>query len=426
MALDTLPAELLECIAEWIPPDLPALLDLRITCSKICRSTHKVFVSRYFTDRTFMLADPASMETLLCISQRSDLRRSMHTLRFSFATMREAEDWVAGALYHLDETALNPVDATQLKELHWNGGMHKRLVKAEARFRRSADDVRVLHKVLTNFHRSGHIPTIVAGGRDFCTDDYQRRASGYMHRLRRFAKPVQHYEAALIGVDHHDPTRFHMLYQAIRETEYPVQQLQLGSEVFGLPLCVFEPFSRTGGVSTFSRLKALRLAIAPTNRAVAVRQWLGPRIQPALRHFIAFLAEAANLELLALSRSECNLELDGSESIFRALARAIMDGRVSSLPQAAQSTPILQQLQHFELEGFAFEWRDLVKIVKARRATLRRLTVENVQVRHGSVEGRVPRPADAVLSLQEAFGDGVLDLVGDIFCEKVEKDGLFD
>lgn len=205
-----------------------------------------------------------------------------------------------------------------------------------------------------------------------------------------------------------DPTYFHLVYQVLRTSGYPITHLELGHPAFGVPLSLFEPFKPS---TTFTNLRKLHLALEPTWKEMQiVEEGLTSDLNILLRNFRAYLRECHNLEDFALIRTNYNLGRRTSELIFEAVCDIA----------CSKATPTLTKLEHFSLEGFFFKWEHLVSFVAATRSSLKSLTVILQQ-------GITPEPTEAVRQLQTAHGAGELELHGPMFGEVDENsDGLFD
>lgn len=245
-----LPEELIEYVATLIPTDSDSLLDLNITCRAVRRITHNLLLARLFTNRSFLFADRASLETLLAISHHETLAKSIQRISFSFATLRKASDQVHEDIVCCHDHCQSIKDLTaplQGADIRVQRE-HKRLLKEEKRFRDKANDVRLLSEILANFRDLGQHPAIIAGGSDFVSERYQKDAWGYNRMMRRLCWPT----VPCMDVDMEDHTLFTLLYQAIRQARYPVRYLELGCAAYGVPISLFEPFR---GSIAFSNLR---------------------------------------------------------------------------------------------------------------------------------------------------------------------------
>lgn len=191
-SLSDLPEELIEHIAALLPPKSYSLLDFSATCKRQRRISQKLILAHFFTHRTFLLTNQASLETLLSISQHGIFAKSLESICLSFSTLREASETVRDDLTschdhpcdHVKEITapLRNIDRQLIR-------VHQRLLKEERRFRHKAVDVRLLHVIVSNFKAIGHFPAIIAGGRDFLSEEYQQSAWGYNGLSRMLGLP---------------------------------------------------------------------------------------------------------------------------------------------------------------------------------------------------------------------------------------------
>lgn len=83
----TLPSELMEMVAEELPPsDLPAL---RSTCKEVNHKIFRVFTNAYFLDKAFLLSSKSSMEVLKDITSHPELLKAIKHIRLSLMLLHD-------------------------------------------------------------------------------------------------------------------------------------------------------------------------------------------------------------------------------------------------------------------------------------------------------------------------------------------------
>ncbi|KAK5742079.1 hypothetical protein LTR17_003587 [Elasticomyces elasticus] len=90
--MQTLPVELVELITLCLPH--ADLIALRTTCRELAAKTERSFALANFTDRTFLMRDPWSMQTLVDISRNRVYAKVLEHITF---VPWQLETWVGGA-----------------------------------------------------------------------------------------------------------------------------------------------------------------------------------------------------------------------------------------------------------------------------------------------------------------------------------------
>lgn len=220
-----LPMEPVEEVASLIPASSPALLHLRRTRTEMRDKTKHVVAKRYFSDRTFFIADDASLQVLLETSTHPVFAKSMKRVCFSFATVRTSLE------------AIRDVELKSLGENRFKGKdfrrTHQQVQATQTAFRNTSSDVYYLRAILANFKDAGSVPALVSDGKDFENDEFQTKTMGYAGFDRQLGDSV----GGILAVDVTDHRPFRVLNEVMREIDYPITHLELGWEGFGVPRC---------------------------------------------------------------------------------------------------------------------------------------------------------------------------------------------
>ena len=209
-----------------------------------------------------------------------------------------------------------------------------------------------------------------------------------------------------LGVDADGHCLLEILVKAICQTAYPVTHLELGCR--GTGICLLQDtFLRRG--SAFVNLRSLKLTFERTKGRVpysSEHKRIRGTIRNRLAHFRGMLREAQNLEILALALVPASQHsgVDCSQRIFKAVTREASTSRENRG---------LQKIRRLHLDHVYYRPKDLIAFVTATRSTLEVLKIDDPCRESRSL----PVGLRWESRVREAFGEGDLELEGDIWDE---------
>ncbi|KAK3714794.1 hypothetical protein LTR37_007529 [Vermiconidia calcicola] len=382
----TLPYELIEWIAEYIPADKShSLLDFRLTCREVCAQTLSVVARRYFSDRSFFISDKRSLHVLYEISEHETFAKSMRRIDFSFAIPRDSWTDYKERSYFLDYN-IPPLGQPRGRTERARNREYRRnqeeLRKEFGAFVRRESGLVYLIHILFNFKDVGNIPSISATGEDFGDQgssnppwEYQR-----LYQLLGYKRCVE--------VTTFCDYQFTLLHTAILETSFPVRDLELGHHDLGVHPGMFSLYS---DISPYTSLKSLRLTLGYDQR-VDEEDLQRPKQVPL--HFVLakFFFEA---------RKPRRVRLSGHNTALWSLIAPPKAKEAEGPPVTFEKLPVL------ELYAHCVPFEKLLGFVAGIRPTLRSLRMREVYA-HGAEH------LDAEQRLLEAHGgpDFKLDMEG--------------
>lgn len=353
-----LPVELIE----WIFAELTSstdLFNLRLTCQDLNAITTSTFMRRFFKDRSFILADRRSMETLLNISKHERLARAMKLIRFSLALLAPQDRWSPRNSLHC---ASLPPSHSSNGQLCLEGRLnHDQLFDEQESYiggflkrQDGCDMEQDLQHIFRNFMRKGTAPGIVAIREE---SEVQPWGLTRFKNLLRTDHPL--------GIDYclFGEMTIRKLTKAISVTNYPLSELVLGS--------IDQPLHLRDLVRnhvTPRHLRKLDLVLHPSasdhDETSTQRVWQSQLVAGLLK----ILSKTQILEELALG-------LD-SFSSSRAFHEQTQVGILNLSRLSGQ--PALPRLKRFRLTGFAIHIGAIEKIVRQHISTLEELTLTNL------------------------------------------------
>lgn len=428
-----LPQELLDLVTGDLRPG--EIIALSTTCKELRARLEPWIGQHFFTDRTFLISDEISLSALLGISEHPVFSKSIQTIRFSFVKLIDIVadhshdsrngkcDWTndKGSDEPYSELAKLQYRVWRVRDSHSPSyqACNRRMLVQDA-FSAASGDVRYLRKILSNFSRSSRSPALIVGGDDLVelyaggkvlhrekltrevgssTNSWYTSAvrAGRDRNVYRLDKSGYRFE---VDVCDHRPLQ--ILCHAIRQTSYPVTQLELGSRYLGVSLCSSE---LTPWKLAFSNLKVLRLALQLSRKEPVEYYPTGVPSKDSIQRLIIFLREAANLETLGLT--SCYETVHASGLIFAFIAKD-----VSSTTHPAAEKRALRNIRILELDGFCFAPQDFTTFIRATRRTLKQVKAINEPEGMDSWEIR-----DWAEEAREAYGGPGLELKGSLFFE---------
>lgn len=196
-----------------------------------------------------------------------------------------------------------------------------------------------------------------------------------------------------------------ILYQAIRDTGYPVTHLELSCGEMSRMATKLEKYLR--GNPTLENLRYLDLTFEPIQKIEKVRN--RRRLKATLKHLFKLFKVANTLETLILRISHDEDIVDNSGTfIFFALVSHMTS-------KSTTGNHCLPNIQEFQLNHFPYRPEDLLAFVKLTRSTLKRLQiVDEPMIMDVDDYPLGPDWADRVL---EAYRSRDLELLGQIWTE---------
>lgn len=152
-----LPAELMECIVELLPPS--ALSSLRLVSREMGARVLRVFSKTLFTDRAFILSKRSSMNNLYKLSRRTTFAKDVRHIRFLPLVLSSTEDFEGWCQWSDSRSTRS--------ERAWNSHvvlLHHEMKTDEAKFLRESDTRnvgKVLESAFTHFKDTGNCPDIL-------------------------------------------------------------------------------------------------------------------------------------------------------------------------------------------------------------------------------------------------------------------------
>lgn len=362
MELLDLPVEILEWIATYIPSF--DLLRLRSACRLLDAISQKSVASTFFSDVCVILSCPISMWNLLQIATHERFSRSMRHIRLSHMRLRSSfDDHDTRRLEYL--TIPNREERARIRQMRGN---HTLLSKSESEFR-EGQDTTILAAALLSFKAAGNTPAISSLGR-WLEDDIgpavkalglekMRSALGYRNVMYRPWADAHLYE---------------VLFEALAQTEYPIETLELGD-----PSGLGSAFSVTSFspplllLSGFSALRSLQLVLRPhgpppwnsTSRAT----WMDD-----MSRFLLFVEAASNVERFSLTIED--------QAAVRGSTHWATFGLVAQMRPndgLMRTGKVFPKLQCLELEHHSVDLEMLLKFVRDRRATLKGIRLQYIR-----------------------------------------------
>ena len=378
-----LPVELIEWIASYL--DRTELLDLRYACRDLEARTSSITASTFFKDRTFLMADEYSLDTLCEISRHPLYQKSIKVIRLSLLTLRRTHaEWsnrCGPSCYTRMMCGPPNTRADRAYNRRLSEG-YKECISQEDKFQ-IGKDIEYLPAALVNFMRAGNVPRVSTSTRN----EVACRVPPDWDCLDR----VTSYRDCLT-LEYEIERPFEIIHRALVDAAFPIRKLRLGHLIAPAPLA---PFLYRGSPTTFAHLRHLRLDIVftmvyrgETDRAVFDKAY-GER-QGLLR----VVSEAQNLETFALGvLGEPERAVRLAEK-YRGVFPWLVCGQIESLPKP------FQHLRSLDLEEDDMMPDLLLRFIEDHRSTLESFYVD------GIIDGKSVHPEfeETIRSAAETTG----------------------
>ncbi|KAK5738700.1 hypothetical protein LTR17_005832 [Elasticomyces elasticus] len=288
-----LPVEMIELIARAVPAeDLPAM---RLVCRELEHAIHRVFVQTHFTDKTFMLPSPESMQALVEISKHSIYGKLLKKVRLVNIAAMETRflSWRitgGGAPVRTREERVRS-RAMRIREEQ----TYEKQIKYYKQCQWSAD----LIEALQNFKETAGSLTIA-----FEDDNTRRNSACGMRKLLRFLECSR---SGLITMDADEDMVVELL-QAIVQGSCPI----VGFELTGFPGGIDLPLWTMGQSSAIDMDPTVFAGLREIDMFLSSYA----KFKNVIEYVLAYFGGLQSVQRLRL-RTTCGLELADLDSFLR-------------------------------------------------------------------------------------------------------------
>lgn len=252
-----------------------------------------------------------------------------------------------------------------------NTQAHKELLRAESEFDTVARSV-YLRLILCSLRAVGNIAAIAATGSEVKDDSKP-------HGWRRIVDLCRYEECLWVG-DEYNKDGLNTIWQMIVLADYPVRELELGSEDYGIPLRFF--FELPALPSTLRDLRTLKIAVSPEQGGRA--SYLNRRSESEkiedLAGFLQFVGSATGITNLSLSIDRA--EKGSHFMLFALMAKwADVHAEIVKQHQLTLDERMLPNLVELELTRHHIEPSMLLAFIQQRSSTLQKIKLREIRDR---------------------------------------------